>query len=109
VADPDQAGARLRRTEFTDEDVRILGTNPLLSELSEEELQELITSKDPFVKTIRWPARRCPVRQRARRSTGQIESSRQSSNRTLLAPLSHRCLRRDTRSAARQTARRQCH
>jgi len=37
VADPDQAGARLRRTEFTDEDVRILGTNPLLSELSEED------------------------------------------------------------------------
>ena len=40
----------------------------------------------------RCPARRCPERQRARRSTGQIESSRQSSNRTSATPLSHRCL-----------------
>jgi CRP/FNR family transcriptional regulator, cyclic AMP receptor protein len=37
VADPDQAGPRLTQTEFTDADARILGTNPLLSELSDED------------------------------------------------------------------------
>ena len=37
MAEPDQAGGRLRQMEFTDEDVRILATNPLLSELSDED------------------------------------------------------------------------